>query len=155
VPRWHGGSGPGIQATVWGLTEHGWGVYDNDTTLSLITQQKSALRSVLKDAGRPLSAQEVFRAARRRVRGLGIATVYRNLKTLVREGWLVIVSLPGESARYEVSGKGHHHHFHCKDCNRVFEVPVCAPDVAQMTPSGFVLDGHDVVLYGICKECAE
>jgi len=117
------------------------------------TEQRAAVRRVLKDADRPLCAQEVFDAARESVSGLGIATVYRNLKTLVDEEWLVLVTLPGEPNRYEVAGKAHHHHFHCRRCNRVFEVLECASDLRRMTPAGFVLDSHDVVLYGKCKEC--
>ncbi len=117
------------------------------------TQQRATVRRVLKDADRPLCAQEVFDAARVSVSGLGIATVYRNLKMLVDEQWLVLVTLPGEPNRYEVAGKAHHHHFHCRRCNRVFEVPECVSDLRRMTPAGFVLDSHDVVLYGKCKEC--
>ena len=122
--------------------------------MSRRTEQREALRRVLIEADRPLGAQEVFDAARNVVDGLGIATVYRNLKTLVDEKRLVRVSLPGEPSRYEVAGKAHHHHFQCRGCNRVFEVPECASDLRRMTPAGFVLDGHDVVLYGKCRECA-
>ncbi len=122
--------------------------------MSRKTEQKAAVRHVLVEADRPLSAQEVFKAARALATGLGIATVYRNLKTLVEDRWLVTVSLPGEPNRYEVAGKEHHHHFHCRGCNRVFEVPECASDLRRMTPAGFVLDSHDVVLYGKCSECA-
>jgi Fur family ferric uptake transcriptional regulator len=118
------------------------------------TEQGAAVRQVLINADRPLSALEVLRTARRLVTGLGIATVYRNLRSLVDERWLVLVSLPGEPNRFEVAGKAHHHHFHCRHCNRVFEVPECASDLRRMTPAGFVLDDHDVVLYGKCKECA-
>ncbi len=117
------------------------------------TEQRAALRRVLHNTGRPLSAVEVYQAARTVVAGLGIATVYRNLRTLVDEAWLVEVSLAGEPTRYEVAGKAHHHHFHCRDCNRVFDVPECASDLPRMTPAGFVLHAHEVVLYGTCDEC--
>ena len=77
------------------------------------TRQRSAIRDALEAGGRPMSPDEVLAAAQKHVKGLGIATVYRNLKALVEEGWLVPVELPGEPARYELSGKDHHHHFHC------------------------------------------
>ncbi|MDH3215456.1 MAG: transcriptional repressor [Candidatus Krumholzibacteria bacterium] len=118
------------------------------------TQQRNAVQRVLADANRPLSAQEVFEAAQDFATGLGIATVYRNLKMMVREKRLVLVSLAGEPNRYELAGKAHHHHFHCRDCNRVFEVPECTSDLRRMTPDGFLLDSHDLVLYGKCRECA-
>jgi Fur family ferric uptake transcriptional regulator len=117
------------------------------------TEQRSALQTVLRNAGRPLSAQEIFNDARQ-VAALGIATVYRNLKTLVEQRWLVEVTLPGEPTRYEIAGQAHHHHFHCRECNRVFDVPECPPDLRRMTPAGFVLHAHDVVLYGACEQCA-
>ena len=85
--------------------------------------------------------------------GLGIATVYRNLKALVEEGWLESVSLPGESPRYEIAGKRHHHHFRCRTCERVFEINGCYTNLLQLTPRGFRLEGHEVVLYGLCGAC--
>ncbi len=122
--------------------------------MSRHTEQRNALRQAFVEANRPLSAPEVLRASRRFVKALGVATVYRNLKRLVAEKWLTVVNLPGEPSRYEVAGKDHHHHFHCKVCDRVFEVPECSSDLSEMTPAGFVLDDHDVVLYGRCRECA-
>ena len=86
------------------------------------TRQRRAIRRVLETSGRPLSPKEVLAGAHRSVPGLGIATVYRNLKALVEEGLLVAVALPGEAARYEPAGKDHHHHFRCRRCDRLFEV---------------------------------
>ena len=50
------------------------------------TRQRSAIRDSIARADRPLLPQEVLEAARQDVPGLGIATVYRNLKALVEEG---------------------------------------------------------------------
>jgi len=87
------------------------------------------------------------------VESLGIATVYRNLRTLQDSGWLEAVELPGEPARYEVAGKGHHHHFHCRDCDRVYEVDGCPGNLDEVTPQGFQLENHEFVLYGLCDTC--
>ncbi|NIM20180.1 MAG: transcriptional repressor [Candidatus Latescibacteria bacterium] len=116
------------------------------------TEQRSALRQALQEANRPLSAKELLRVARGVVAGLGIATVYRNIKILADEGWLVPVIIPGEPVRYEVAGKAHHHHFHCRLCDRVFDIPGCALG-ADRIPAGFELDEHEVVLYGKCADC--
>ncbi|MGH9361888.1 MAG: Fur family transcriptional regulator [Thermoanaerobaculia bacterium] len=118
------------------------------------TRQRRAIRDVLLAAGRPLSPHEVLAAARRQVRGLGIATVYRTLKGLVEQGSLAAVELPGEPPRYELSGKGHHHHFHCRGCGRVFELEGCPEGLKRLTPRGFALEAHEVVLYGRCAGCA-
>ena len=84
---------------------------------------------------------------------LGLATVYRNIRRLTDEGQLHVVKLPGEPDRYEVAGKHHHHHFHCRICDGVFEVETCAGDFSAMTPAGFRLESHEVILYGVCPGC--
>ena len=93
-------------------------------------------------------------AASAAVPGLGIATVYRNLKLLVEEGDLRAVALPGENLRYEVAGPHHHHHFQCRRCQRVFDVHACPGDLAGLAPAGFVVQDHELTLYGLCSECA-
>ena len=49
------------------------------------TRQRTAIRDAIALANRPLLAQEVLDAAQNQVPGLGIATVYRNIKSLVEE----------------------------------------------------------------------
>jgi Fur family transcriptional regulator, ferric uptake regulator len=119
------------------------------------TRQKAAIREVFIAEGRPLGPQEVLEQASGQIEGLGIATVYRNIKSLLEEGWLNEVELPGEPSRYEIAGKGHHHHFHCLECKRVFDVPGCPIQVKPTLPAGFVTTRHEVVLYGKCMGCSQ
>lgn len=118
------------------------------------TSQRRAIRRIFEEVGRPLSPQEVLEAAQSHAASLGIATVYRNLKALVEAGWLVPVGLPGEPDRYEMAGKDHHHHFRCRSCERVYEVESCPGNIHNMVPAGFLLEDHEVVLYGVCASCA-
>jgi Fur family ferric uptake transcriptional regulator len=101
-----------------------------------------------------LSPQEVLDLAKQEAPSLGTATVYRTLKALVEESWLAVVEVPGESPRYELAGKGHHHHFHCRGCGRLFELEGCPENLSFLTPRGFSLEAHEVVLYGRCISCA-
>ena len=95
----------------------------------------------------------MLETAQRTSPGLGIATVYRTLKTWVEEGGLTQVDLPGEAPRYEATGKQHHHHFHCRSCDRVYELEGCPENLRSLTPPGFTLEAHEVVLYGRCAAC--
>jgi Fur family transcriptional regulator, ferric uptake regulator len=118
------------------------------------TRQRSAIRDTIVKAQRPLLPQEVLQAAQTLAPGLGIATVYRNLKALVEEGELVLVHLPGDSPRFEAAQQGHHHHhFQCTRCERVFDVHGCPGDLRALAPRGFVVDDHDLTLYGRCEAC--
>jgi Fur family ferric uptake transcriptional regulator len=118
------------------------------------TRQRIGIRDAIAQADRPLLPHEVLDAARKHVPGLGIATVYRNLKALVAEGELQPVNLPGENPRFELVGHQHHHHFQCRHCQRVFDVHACPGNLAQMAPLGFTVEDHDLTLYGRCKDCA-
>jgi len=118
------------------------------------TRQRTAIREALSRAARPLLPQEVLEAAQPAAPGLSIATVYRNLKVLVDEGQLRPVMLPGESARFELADVGHHHHFQCRQCQRVFEVHACPGDLQGLAPAGFVVEDHDLTLYGRCQDCS-
>lgn len=117
------------------------------------TRQKEAIRTAFADADRPLSPEETLRYAQKHVSGISIATVYRNIGALVEDKWLTPVELPGESTRYEVAGKGHHHHFHCGSCGKVFELEGCNVQVKPKLPRGFRVTGHEFFLYGMCSEC--
>jgi Fur family ferric uptake transcriptional regulator len=119
------------------------------------TRQRSAIRDAIALADRPLLPQEVLDAAQKEVPGLGVATVYRNLKALVEEGELQAVNLPGENPRYELVGHQHHHHHHfqCRQCQRVFDVHACPGDLSGLAPQGFTVEDHDLTLYGRCMDC--
>jgi len=117
------------------------------------TRQRTAIREAFERAGRPLSPQQVWEAARTGVEGLGIATVYRSIKGLVEEGWLAAIDLPGAHTVYELSGKLHHHHFHCDRCSRVFELTGCIPSINRLAGRRFSVTRHELVLYGVCADC--
>lgn len=117
------------------------------------TRQRAAILDAISQAGRPLLPAEVLQSAQRATPGLGIATVYRNLKTLLAEGHIKGVELPGENPRFEMAGGQHHHHFQCTRCQRVFDIDACPGDLSELAPPGFTVEDHDLTLYGRCNEC--
>lgn len=117
------------------------------------TKQREAVRGAIERAGEPVSAAEILALAKRKSRGIGLATVYRTLKMLSEAGEITAVAIAGQSPRYELAGKGHHHHFHCRGCGRVYELEGCCGHFAELTPSGFELESHDVTLFGRCRAC--
>jgi Fur family ferric uptake transcriptional regulator len=127
-----------------------------DSTSSKIrrnTQQRREIREVFERNNRPLASDEVLRLAQQRIAGLGMATVYRTIKTLTDEGWLVPVEVPGGPPRYEVRGKAHHHHFHCLKCGKLFELDRCLERVVKLIPPSFRVVDHVVMIYGYCASC--
>lgn len=117
------------------------------------TRQRKAIHHCITHAGRPLAPHEILEHAQQEVPGIGMATVYRNIKSLLEAGEITAVSLPSGGDRYELAGHGHHHHFHCRACDRVFEVHACPGDMQKLAPKGFTLETHELTLYGLCDQC--
>jgi Fur family ferric uptake transcriptional regulator len=119
------------------------------------TQQRQMILQVLKEENRPLGHLEIFDRVKMIRPNIGIATVYRSIKHFLDTREIVVVELPGVSRRYEVRGKGHHHHFLCNNCETLFEVEGCPGKIQLDPPSGFKVLSHEILLKGICKDCAK
>jgi Fur family transcriptional regulator, ferric uptake regulator len=117
------------------------------------TRQRDALRAIFESSERPLSVDELLDAASKRVDGLGVATVYRAVGALMESGWIAAVEIPGEPTRYERADKGHHHHFQCEKCDRVFDVAGCGDNLRKLAPPKFRVKEHALTLYGLCANC--
>jgi len=118
------------------------------------TQQRRAILAALEVTKRPLSVQEILDIASSDCPGLGIATVYRNVKALLQDEKLSPVELPGGSVLYELPGHHHHHHFSCRKCQKVYDIFDCGLNLHNLVPSGFKLEEHEILLSGVCEASA-
>lgn len=120
------------------------------------TRQRAAILAAIRESEGPLSVSEVHERASRELPRLGIATVYRALGALRESGEILTVSLPGEEARYEPVGRGHHHHFRCRRCEQIFDLEVCPVGIPEGTtlPGGYRVEDHHLTFYGSCAQCA-
>lgn len=100
-----------------------------------------------------MSANELWAATQDE--GIGIATIYRTLKRGVQAGELKETALPGVQARYEPTGRSHHHHFLCSTCERAIDLHGCVRGLEAILPPGFTLTDHEVLLFGQCADCAD
>lgn len=88
-------------------------------------------------------------------------TVYRTLQTFVEKGIIHTIPTTDNSVRYALCKdctEGHHHdnhvHFICLQCgNTLCLEDVTAPNVSL--PIGFSLNGIEVVVKGVCKDCKQ
>jgi Fur family ferric uptake transcriptional regulator len=121
-----------------------------------------ARRAVVELLGRQrccLTAQEIFDRLRARGRRVGIASVYRVLEQLTRDGYVQRIDIGAGTSRFEPihAGGEHHHHLVCDDCGKV---EAFADDQLERAlrkvegRTGYSVAGHDVVLRGACGDCA-
>jgi len=121
-----------------------------------VTRQRLLVANALAAAGRQLTAEQLYRSLRRRERGIGRATVFRTLETLVDAGVARRLELEGHVYAYVACLPAHHHHIACTRCGRVEEI-----DEAFVTPLaerladelGFEIDDARLDFYGRCLAC--
>ncbi|MAH64809.1 MAG: transcriptional repressor [Phycisphaerae bacterium] len=120
------------------------------------TKQLEAIRTAIMEAGRPLSIEEIHAAASDAVPSLGIRTVYRTIRRLQEDEEVANVPVPGSADRYEPAAVAshHHHHFHCRICDRFYDIEGCPGGLSKMLPNGFQLESHELTLSGRCAACA-
>jgi len=102
-------------------------------------------------ASGPLSANELW--GELRATGIGLATVYRALKTGIADDTLRAVEMPGGPTRYEPKTRGHHHHFICNGCDRAYDMEGCVKGLEKILPARFSMTGHEILLFGLCDRC--
>src|SRR5207302_8900413 len=83
-----------------------------------------ARRSVIELLGRQpccLTAQDIFDQLRAEGRRVGIASVYRVLEQLTKEGFVPRIEVGAGVSRFEPihAGGEHHHHLVCDGCGKV------------------------------------
>ena len=118
------------------------------------TQQKVAIEQAFEQCSRPLAVTEVHQIAAKTCKTLGMATVYRSVSRLVKNGWLTEVRLPNQSTRDARQSLAHHHHFHCEKCQTVFIVQAPCEALSTEIPKGFRVNRHELTFYGVCDGCS-
>lgn len=119
------------------------------------TPQREAVHEVLCEMRSHPTAEEIFRAVRRRIPAISLATVYNALESFESAGVCLKLTQGDGAARYD-SRTDDHHHLLCVDCERMFDVagPPVVEWLAHIDPPGeFELLGGRLVLEGRCPNC--
>lgn len=121
-----------------------------------LTKQRQAVLRVIADSDSHLSANEVFDGARRLLPGISFATVYNSLRYLKDEGLIGEVRLGTDATLYDRKLTRHDHAI-CNACGKLIDLDLPIP--AELLKKGeklskFKAESIEVVLRGICPECA-
>jgi Fur family ferric uptake transcriptional regulator len=115
------------------------------------------VRRIVNTSAGLVSAQEIYAMARERGGAIGLATVYRTLRTLVDQGDIDVTYDEQGQARYCGCGPSHHHHATCRLCGRTeeFENEVLEELATRAARElGFTDVRHVIELSGVCSQCA-
>ncbi len=118
---------------------------------------RAAVIELLAEQSCALSAYEIEAQLVARKRAVGRASIYRVLDELEALGVVSKVELGQGQARYEpVRPEHHHHHLVCDSCGAVIpfdDRPLELAVTAISKRVDFAVEGHEIVLHGLCAAC--
>ena len=91
-----------------------------------VTKQRIAISELLDSLADFRSAQAIHVELNQAMPGIGLATVYRTLKSMVEDGLLDTFITDDGQTLYRRCSSGHHHHIVCKKCGRTSEIQAAA-----------------------------
>jgi Fur family transcriptional regulator, ferric uptake regulator len=123
------------------------------------TPRRQKVLDVLSDTEYLLSVDEIYQILVKDDPNISISTVYRTLETFRQAGFVETNQLPGESVLYyEIRHDDHAHHLICSRCHKVVHLDECPLDDYEETVAkshAFVIQHHQLDLYGLCQSCQQ
>lgn len=122
--------------------------------LRLTPQRRAVVDTLIGDTSHPL-AEEVASRVAERMPGTSLSTVYKTLHELSDLGLVRRLDTPS-AMRFDPDVSDHAHLI-CRDCARLFDVPV-PPSVNQEVRAAVTAEGGcasriEVVIHGTCALC--
>lgn len=118
------------------------------------TPQRYAVMAFLMEQGGHPTAAEIFEAINRVDPRSSRATIYNNLRDLVRAGLVREVAVEGRAARFDAKAK-QHHHFICDRCGTVEDVEWYeVPRPASGSLGKRMVRECELIVRGWCAKCA-
>ena len=118
------------------------------------TPQRYAVMAFLVEQVKHPTAAEIFEAVNRMDPRSSRATIYNNLRDLVRAGLLREVAVEGRAARFDAKGL-RHHHFICDRCGNVEDMKwYDVPRPASGSLGKRILREYELIFRGLCTKCA-
>ena len=111
----------------------------------------------LQRSEQEMTGQQLHRCLQDKPGAMGLATVYRNLRQLQRQGKVRCRHLPTGEALYAPVERDHHH-LTCVDCGkteRLEHCPIHGLDVKAPEADDFDVIFHTLEFFGLCHSCRE
>jgi Fe2+ or Zn2+ uptake regulation protein len=121
-----------------------------------VTPQRLVVARVMEELSRHATAEVVFGEVSARMPGVSLPTVYATLELLEELGLVVRVATEGGAIVYDPR-TDEHHHLVCRRCAAIADVDAkvqTAAAVAAARAVGFAPDSAQVVVRGLCADCA-
>lgn len=117
------------------------------------TPQRLAIIQLMHNSGH-ISIEELYQEVKKRFSSISLATLYKNIHTMLSVSLIREVKIPGQKTKYEIS-KESHAHVLCTSCNEIKDVPLETASLLQKSidMSRYKVEEVSVVISGLCPEC--
>ncbi|MBM7636694.1 Fur family peroxide stress response transcriptional regulator [Streptococcus saliviloxodontae] len=123
-----------------------------------ITETRKAIIAYMINSHHHPSAEQIYKDLLPMYPNLSLATVYNNLKVLVKEGFVVEIKLTNDNTSYFDFMDSNHPHVVCEKCGKITDitvVPISDLKEEAEQQSGYQITKTQVLIYGVCPDCQE
>ena len=118
------------------------------------TKAREKILRLLESSTDPLSAFDMFYLLDDKT--INLSTIYRTLQTFEEKGMIIKDVRVDHKCVYTIKKAHHNHILICTKCNKKIYLNTCPfHEVYEniYDETGFLVNDHNMELYGICKEC--
>jgi len=121
------------------------------------TKQRQRILEILRGTKSHPTADWIYSQVKSEFPKLSLGTVYRNLRLLREQGEIMELDFGSTFSRFDGNSENHYH-FVCRKCGKVFDVDMRLESILNRKAAkatGFNIEDHRLVFYGLCKRCSK
>lgn len=122
------------------------------------TETRRVILTILHETSGPLTPPDILAACHQAGRKANKTTIYRDLEAMEHAGIVRRVMLSDRAQYFELTERGHHHHFVCTHCHKIQDVTINDENLVRQARRmseklEFMIAEHAVEFYGLCRSC--
>lgn len=118
-----------------------------------VTPQRLGILNLMQKHGH-ISVEELYENIKKQFSSISLATLYKNVNSMVEVSILKEVKLSNMKSKYEII-KIPHAHLLCESCRNLedFELDIDDVNAVLSSKTDFKVHQTDLVFTGLCREC--
>ncbi len=116
------------------------------------TTQRLIVFQHLEESKTHPTADDIYKALKRRYPIFSRATVYNTLFIFKEAGIIQELTLDKREIHYDPIPSPHHH-FYCKVCKEILNIAISCPVAKKREINGHKVEDVQSTFYGVCKRC--
>lgn len=118
------------------------------------TPQRQAILEFLLSTDTHPTAEDIYKQVKVKFPGVSLGTIYNTLNMLKEHGFILELPCGDMSSHFDGNPENHYHAM-CLRCGKVvdFHSTLLKMDKQVAMKTGFDVQTHNLVFYGICPDC--